>query len=185
VHDDFGPTLAAGEFRRAVGTLATAVTVVSTDGPAGRGGQTVSAMSLASYEPAMVLVCVNRRSPLGELVRRNGVFCVNALATRHDQVADSFAGRPWPGHGAWDFSCGDWDVGSPGSPRLVDALAAFECVLDRIVPAGSHHVYLGTATATHHGTGPPLVYADHAYRRLAAHRDPACATPLRTRSTPA
>jgi flavin reductase len=185
VHDEPRPTLASGEFRHAVGTLATAVTVVSTGGPAGRGGQTVSAMSVASYEPAMLLVCVNRRSPLTELMRCNRTFCVNSLATRHDHVADSFAGRPWPGHEAWDFSCGDWDVGSPGPPRLVDALAAFECVLDRILTTGSHYVYLGTATATHHGTGPPLVYADHTYRHPAVLRDRACATPLRTRSTPA
>lgn len=156
-----------GEFRHASGLLATGVSVVSTAGPAGSGGQTVSAMSVASYDPAMLLVCVNRRSPINDLVRANGTFCVNALAAHHSPVADSFAGRPRPGYAAWDFSCGEWDTGGARSPRLLDAVAVFDCVVAQIVPAGSHFVYLGAVSSTRHRTNPPLAYTGHRYHRLA------------------
>ncbi|MFC4001449.1 flavin reductase family protein [Prauserella oleivorans] len=140
------------EFRHAVGTLATAVRVVS-----------------------------------NELLRHSGTFRVNVLATRHRHVADSFAGRPWPGHRAWDSGCGEWDTASADAPRLLDAPVSFECVPDRVVPAGSHDEYLGavTATHTHTGTGPPLVHADHTFHQPTALGVLAHATAVPTRSTSA
>ncbi|GEB48536.1 flavin reductase family protein [Streptomyces cacaoi] len=47
-----------------MGNAATGVTVVTTDGPHGRYGQTVSAMCSVSADPPALLVCVTVRSPL-------------------------------------------------------------------------------------------------------------------------
>ena len=125
----------ATAFVEALGRIATGVTVVGsvhsdTSGRPGSGAeaatgwvaQTVSAMCSVSVEPPLILVCVNRRSPINAVIERSGVFCVSALATQHDHVADTFAGRPWPGKDRWDFTCGHWEAAPSGAPRLTDAM---------------------------------------------------------------
>jgi flavin reductase len=134
--------------------------------PAVGGGwvaQTVSAMCSVSMEPPLILVCVHRRSPINAVIERSGVFCVSALATQHDHVADTFAGRPWPGKDRWDFTCGHWEAAPSGAPRLTDALAAFDCAVHSVVAAGTHLVYLGAVREVVRGTGAPLVYANRGY----------------------
>jgi flavin reductase len=174
----------ATAFVEALGRIATGVTVVGsvhpdTSGRPGSGSeaateaaneaatgwvaQTVSAMCSVSVEPPLILVCVNRRSPINAVIERSGVFCVSALATQHDHVADTFAGRPWPGKDRWDFTCGHWEAAPSGAPRLTDALAAFDCAVHSVVAAGTHLVYLGAVREVVGGTGAPLVYANRGY----------------------
>jgi flavin reductase len=161
-------------FVEALGRIATGVTVVgsvdssvdpSVDPGAERAwvAQTVSAMCSVSVEPPLILVCINRRSPINAVIERSRLFCVSALATQHDHVADTFAGRPWPGKGRWDFSCGHWEPASSGAPRLTDALAAFDCAVHSVVEAGTHLVYLGAVREVVGGRGAPLVYANRGY----------------------
>jgi len=59
VFDASARCVPAIEFRNALSRLATAVSVVTTDGPAGTAGVTCSAVCALSDEPAMVLVCVH------------------------------------------------------------------------------------------------------------------------------
>jgi flavin reductase len=157
-------------FVEALGRIATGVTVVGSVDPSVDPGaerawvaQTVSAMCSVSVEPPLILVCINRRSPINAVIERSRLFCVSALATQHDHVADTFAGRPWPGKGRWDFSCGHWEPASSGAPRLTDALAAFDCAVHSVVEAGTHLVYLGAVREVVGGRGAPLVYANRGY----------------------
>lgn len=153
------------DFVAAMGRVATAVTVVGAAARSEWMAQTVSAMCSVSAEPPMVLVCIHGRSPINDAIEASGAFAVSALATRHDHVADTFAGRPWPGKDRWDFTCGDWDAAPSGSPRVVDALASFDCTLHDVVTAGTHRVYIGRVQAVTAHDGVPLVYADHTYGR--------------------
>lgn len=153
------------DFIAAMGSVATGVTVVGTDGPDGRFAQTVSAMCSVCADPPTLLVCVNHRSPITDAIASHEAFSVNVLATRHDHVADTFAGRPWPGKERWDFSCGDWGTGPSGQPRLTDALAWFDCELTESVTAGTHHVYIGRVSDVAAAAGAPLVYAGREYGR--------------------
>jgi flavin reductase len=150
-------------FVEAMGSLATAVTVVGSGHEGQRAGQTVSAMCSVSAEPPMVLVCVNRRSPVNPVIAASGRFTVNALATRHDHVADTFAGRPWPGKDRWDFTCGEWATTGDGLPHLADALAFFGCEVHSTVEAGTHLVHIGLVREVTTHDGPPLVYSGRAY----------------------
>lgn len=155
-----------------IARVPTCVSVITTDGPAGRAGQTVSAVATASYDPPMLVVCIQQRSPTSDAVAGNGSFTVNFLATEHDHVSDTFAGRPWPGKDRWDFSCGDWNVhhatGRHGQPRLTDALLVAACRVAGRFEAGSHHVYLGAVTDVTSGDGDALVYVNRRYGRHVA-----------------
>lgn len=153
------------EFVAAMGKVATGVTVVASGGPAGRYAQTVSAMCSVCADPPMLLVCIHARSPVTEAIERNGCFAVSVLATHHDHVADTFAGRPWPGKDRWDFTCGEWDEAPSGSPRVADALASFDCALHQVIAAGTHRVYVGQVGSAAARGGRPLLYTDRAYGR--------------------
>ena len=50
-------------FVEAMSRAVSGVSIVTTDGQAGRFGQTVSAMSSVSADPPLLLVCINRKSP--------------------------------------------------------------------------------------------------------------------------
>jgi flavin reductase len=160
IADDLGV-----RFGREIARVPTCVTVVTTGGPAGRAGQTVSAVSTASYEPPMLAVCIQGRSPANDAIVTNGYFAVNVLGLAHDHVADTFAGRPWPGKQPWDFTCGDWSVGGDGLPRLGDAPLVATCRLVSTVEAGGHLLHLGEVADLAAHDGEPLVYAARRYGR--------------------
>ncbi|MFJ6216677.1 flavin reductase family protein [Streptomyces sp. NPDC092296] len=150
-------------FRAAMGAAATGVTLVATDGPLGRFAQTVSAMCSVSEEPPSLLVCVNQRSPMNEAIQTHGSFAVSVLGKQHDHVADTFAGRPWPGKQKWDFTCGEWARTASGAPRIADAVASFDCVLHTVLTVGTHHIYVGVIRDVTVAGGTPLVYSDRRY----------------------
>jgi flavin reductase len=155
----------AGTFTAAMRAAATGVTIVSTDGRGGRVAQTVSAMCRVSASPPLVLACLRSRSLASEAVGANGVFCVSVLGVQHDLVADVFAGRPSAGGRPWDFGCCGWEPAPSGSPRIADAVAAFDCAVQEVVVAGTHCIYIGQVRDVIAGTGIPLVYSAHGYAR--------------------
>jgi flavin reductase len=152
-------------FIAAMGAVATGVTVVATEGEKGRFAQTVSAMCSVSADPRLVLVCINSRSPINEAIHASGSFTVNVLGSQHDHVADTFAGRPWPGKEPWDFSCGEWEQAPSGSPRIRDAVASFDCSIHQIVEAGTHQIYIGLVTSVETHGGDPLIYSAQTYAK--------------------
>jgi flavin reductase len=156
------PTL-RDDFIRAMGRAVTGVTIVGTGTPQERIAQTVSAMCSVTADPETLLVCVNRKSPLNEAITRNGYFSVSVLGRKHDHVADTFAGRPWPGKERWDFTCGDWSDAPSGAPIISDALANFDCQVQQVVESGTHFVYFGRVTAVGGEECEPLTYHSRSY----------------------
>ncbi|MGF7162994.1 flavin reductase [Rhodoligotrophos appendicifer] len=156
------PSVDRNAFVEAMSGAVTGVTVVTTDGPAGQFGLTVSAVASVSADPPMVLTCVNRRSPAAAAINDNGVFCVNMLAQHHWELSNTFAGRPAEGE-PFDFSCADWHRTPTGSSRLPDAVASFDCEVFMARDAGSHIIFVGRvvdATAADHA---PLAHSRRAY----------------------
>jgi flavin reductase (DIM6/NTAB) family NADH-FMN oxidoreductase RutF len=144
---------------------ACSVSVVTTDGPAGRYGVTVSAMSSVSAdgEKPTLLVCIHHRCAAAGAILGNGVFCVNLLRDDQSGISECFAGRRRPPEGD-RFACADWTVGRNGVPRVADALVAFDCRLRSGVRVGTHHVLIGEVVdLSIGGRGAPLIYARRSY----------------------
>ncbi len=157
-------SVAPGDFVSAMAMAATGVSVVTTDGEAGRFGITISAVSSVSAEPPMVLACINRKSPAVAAIEANGRFAVNMLAGHQAGVARTFAGRPDEG-APYDFATHDWLSGVTGLPCLAGAAARFECLIDSAIDAGTHRIYIGCVVVAVAGTLDPLVYAARDFRR--------------------
>lgn len=152
----------AADFLAAMRVQATAVNLVTTDGGAGRFGVTVSAVASVSAEPPLILACVNRRSPAVAAIKRNGVFCVNALHAGQAEIANVFAGRPSQGT-AFDFACADWVPGVTGSPELAGALASLDCEVYETIDAGTHTVFIGRVIGAISRADRPLLYCDRQF----------------------
>jgi flavin reductase (DIM6/NTAB) family NADH-FMN oxidoreductase RutF len=152
------------EFREAMARLGAAVHVVSSAGPAGRTGFTATAVCSVTDQPAMLLVCLNRRSQSAPLLAQNGVFCVNTLAAAQSQIADVFAGRTGV-HLEERFAHGEWLTLKTGSPVLNSAVIAFDCRTIEVKAMASHNVIFGAVEALRLGpASPALVYHDRAYK---------------------
>jgi flavin reductase (DIM6/NTAB) family NADH-FMN oxidoreductase RutF/DNA-binding transcriptional LysR family regulator len=152
-------------FIEGMSRAAATVAVVTTAGPAGRAGVTVSAMASVSADSTApsLLVCVHRLSPAAPAILTNGVFCVNVLKDSQAGLSDTFAGRR-PTSTGDKFEAGTWTTLSTGAPVLLDALVAFDCKVGSATLYGSHYILVGELEeAVVADTGPALVYANRAY----------------------
>jgi flavin reductase (DIM6/NTAB) family NADH-FMN oxidoreductase RutF len=165
------------QFLHGMSHAACTVSVVTTDGVAGRHGVTVSAMVSVSADTPQptLLVCIHHLSPVVSALLKNGVFCVNVLRDDQAHISDNFAGRS-SARGAAKFDCATWTTQLTGAPRVVDSLVAFDCRVTASERVGSHFVVFGSVQDIFvAGTGAPLIYANRAYgvpRRFRQRRSP-------------
>ncbi|WP_208998492.1 flavin reductase [Roseibium aquae] len=158
--------LTAQSFREAMSRVATAVHVVTTDGPGGRMGATVSAFCSVSDEPPSVLICLNRSTRLHAAILKNRVFCVNTLSEGHEDVSDAFAGR---GQLAMEdrFARTSWAPLATGCPALEDASLSVDCGVFSLSEVGTHSVIIGTVSDIRmRESGRSLIYIQRGYRSL-------------------
>lgn len=160
-------TAAREDFVEAMASAVTGVSVVTTDGPAGRLGLTVSAMLSVSADPPLLLVSIRRDSVLLPALVANRVFAVNVLSAYQAGVADTFAGRT-DGGAPYDFAVAGWETGAAGVPLLLGAAARFECEIVRRVEAGTHTLVLGSVVAADRSGAPALAYTERRYARAHA-----------------
>lgn len=151
-------------FKAAMANAVTGVNLVTTDGPMGRCGVTVSAMSSVSADPPMVLVCINANSYASGVIDKNGVFCVNVLGAAQQAIAEVFAGvGKLPPEER--FARGKWEPGESGSPALVGSVATFDCAVYRSYTAGSHRIFVGEVLQCREGDGEALLYSRRQFGR--------------------
>jgi flavin reductase len=155
-----------GHFREAMSRLPAAVHIVTTDGIAGLGGITASAVSSISLEPPMMLFCINKSSTSAARVIENGVFCINTLAPNDQGLSDVFAGRTSQKLEE-KFTAGNWTKLTTGAPVLTTALVAFDCRLIEAKEVATHIVMIGIAEAVEIASdGAALMYANRKYMKL-------------------
>lgn len=150
------------DFRNAMARVCAPVNVITTDGPAGRGGFTATAMCSVSDEPPTLLVCMNSKSLQTELFRSNGRFCVNVLPTEHRELASHFAGASQDM--VERYAKAEWEILNSGLPALRDAIVAFGCTIVDSHRVGTHNVMIGAVQEIRQRVdGSALLYFDRNY----------------------
>jgi flavin reductase len=158
--------LDAAAYRDAMARLGAAVNVVTSKGNAGRIGFTATAVCSVSDEPPTLLVCMNRRSAQHQAVEANGVLCVNILAASQRELPAVFAGSTLA-RGEDRFATATWSVLETGAPVLEGALASFDCVINDVIQAGTHSVFICKVVNVVVNAGDEgLVYFRRKYRSL-------------------
>jgi len=160
-----------GRFLEAMSCGVTMVNVVTTGGPTGRFGATVSAMASVSADmsPPALLVCMNRGGATAPALIENGVFCLNILHESQRAIADCFADRVKTASGD-KFDCATWSLSDAGCWRLAGALASFDCRVLKAEAVGSHYVIIGSAES--------INFRSHSRALLYSARDYCAAAPL-------
>jgi flavin reductase len=142
-------------FITAMRQVAATVTVVTTDGPGGKAGATVSAFTSLSADPPSVLVCLKSDSSIARAIEVNGTFAVNILPEDAEHVARQFAGlfdkqSPDRFHGVEVL---DTDYGP-----LLPGATAFTCELTNRHMHGSHAICIGNVAGISDAGQRPLAY---------------------------
>lgn len=162
----FAAPIDAGRFREAMSRVTGAVHIVTTDGPAGLGGITATAVTSISLEPPMMLFCINKTSRSAARMKKNGVFCINTLTSADQTLSDIFAGRTHQ-HLDERFAAGTWSKLATGAPVLTSALVAFDCRFAEAKEVATHLIMIGIVEAVEIGSGgEALLYARRKYGRL-------------------
>lgn len=153
------------QYLDAMSRVAASVHIITTNGPAGWAGITVTALASVSADGPRptLLVCLNKGSQAASVIEENGAFCVNTLRDDQAHLADAFAGR-FRSPERDKFVHGEWASAPSGCPRLVNPLVAFDCLVQSAETIGSHLVVLGEVGAVHLGQpGSGLVYVSRGY----------------------
>lgn len=156
------------EFRNAMARVCAPVNVITTNGPAGRGGFTATAMCSVTDDPPTLLVCMNGRSRQTGIFLKNKRYCVNVLAHDHKGLAAGFAG------GIADirerYATGEWVDLPSGGQALADAIVSFDCRLSEARLVGTHHIMVGTVVGIRsRQDGQSLLYLNRNYIHLPTH----------------
>ena len=90
-------TVTPTEFRSALGSFATGVTVITVDSEGEVHGMTANAFSSVSLDPPLVLVCVDHRARTHAHLHARKRFGVNVLAQDQRIISEYYA-RPAQDH---------------------------------------------------------------------------------------
>jgi flavin reductase (DIM6/NTAB) family NADH-FMN oxidoreductase RutF len=149
-------SFASGQFKAVMSRFTTGVTVVTTRLGAMRAGITVNAFCSVSLDPPLVLICIDRASRVHDLLIQAGIFAVNLLTTRQEEVARCFAGQT---ERRWLEFCGcQTHIVATGAPVFDESLGFVDCHITDVFAGGDHSIILGQVEALGTSEGEPLLY---------------------------
>src|SRR6201999_2440562 len=140
-------------FREVFGRFATGVAVITTAGPAGRGGMTANALCSLSLDPLLALVSFANSARTLPIVREARRFAVNVLGSSQEALAEVFASKI-PEAEKLDSVAHRYEAGLP----ILDGVIAWAtCDLRELIAGGDHTIAIGDVTALGLGQGQPLL----------------------------
>ncbi|MFT4624054.1 MAG: flavin reductase (DIM6/NTAB) family NADH-FMN oxidoreductase RutF [Myxococcota bacterium] len=153
------------DFKNALASWASGVSVVTTSNNGMLYGLTVSSFTSLSLDPALVLVCVDNRNRFPAMVEESEGFAVSILCREQEAASNYFAssGRlPTPNFTQIE---GEWT--EAGQPVVKGAAAHIVCRLHELLPRGDHTIVIGEVVEARHDPElEPLLYWKRSYRSI-------------------
>lgn len=143
----------AREFRDALGSFATGVTVVTIASDRGPQGLTANSFASLSLAPPLVLWSPGKFSRRHDIFARAPHFSVHVLADDQKHLADRFT------RGGEQFDGLELTRTPEGVPVIPGVLTRFDCALDAAHDAGDHTLVIGHVLRVETRDGVPLVFA--------------------------
>ncbi|MFI4981859.1 MAG: flavin reductase, partial [Nevskiales bacterium] len=157
----------AAEFRKALGSFATGVTIITTRAPDGAPmGLTANSFNSVSLSPPLVLWSLANTSMSLAAFRAAPYWAVHVLATDQEELSARFARR-----GESKFAGLDIESGVGEVPLLKGCSARFQCRTAFQYEGGDHVIFLGEVLAFDRNEAAPLVFHGGRYAH-ATRRDP-------------
>ena len=137
-------------FREAMSSFGAAVNVITSDGPAGLAGCTVSAVCSVTDEPPTLMLCINRDSRNNTIFKENGALCINVLSAGQQQLAVLFSSKGVDVRER--FLSAEWERLDTGAP---------------VSEVGTHSVFFCSVQAARSNKGmEALIYLGRNFHRL-------------------
>ncbi len=155
------------DLRRALGTFATGVTVVTTmDADGTPRGFTANSFTAVSLEPPLILVCLAKTAASCPVFHAAESYAVNILSEAQKAVSAVFSSR------AEDrFAAVDWSTRATGSPIIAGVVAWLDCRMHEVVDAGDHCILIGRIVDYDYAASSPLGFCRGAYVSFGLARD--------------
>ncbi|MFM7707348.1 MAG: flavin reductase family protein [Gammaproteobacteria bacterium] len=159
--------------RKAFGSFATGVTVVTAVGSDGRPvGITINSLTSVSLDPPLLLWCLaNKSASLGAFTV-GASFAVHVLASDQAEVAGRFARS-----GVEKFAGQGDPKDHSQPPDIPGALMRFSCRVVRLDAGGDHTIILGELLSVQMRGGAPLVFHAGRFGGFALDQEPAAGSP--------
>jgi flavin reductase len=152
-------------FRLGMRRLASSVCLITTNHADQRHGLVATSVSSLAAEPPSLIACVHRSASTHDPIRQSGCFCVNLLGVHQEDLATLFSD---PSRRGERFHSGSWTTLATGAPVLADAVAAFDCRLERVVEHATHAILIAAVLDIRlDGPCDPLIHAERRFTRLA------------------
>jgi len=150
------------DFRNALGTYATGVTIITATGMDGKPyGLTCNSFASVSLNPPLVLWSLVLYSSSLSVFQNAGHFAVNVLGASQQALANKFA------KSSEDKFIGvEWTPGVGNAPLLKDSVANFQCRAVNRYYGGDHVIFLGAVEAYAYNRSEPLLFARGGYGRF-------------------
>jgi len=147
------------ELRKALGTFATGVTIVTTLSKDKQlVGITANSFSSVSLDPPIVLWSLKKSSLSLEAFDHSGRFVVNVLSQTQMDLSTRFASSV-----SDKFSSVLYTEGIGGLPIINSCVATFQCKTYQRIEAGDHILFLGEVEAFDYHNHPSLMFCKGKY----------------------
>lgn len=141
-----------------LGNWPTGVVVVTGGTEDAPTGMSCNSFTSVSLDPPLIGFFPAKSSSTWPDIRKTGKFCVNILASHHEEISRQFARR-----GEDRFKGVDWEMRSTG-PGLHEAVAWIECEIKEEIDTGDHTLVLGLVKGFEVRDGAdPLIFHRGAY----------------------
>ncbi|MGZ8260466.1 MAG: flavin reductase family protein [Caldimonas sp.] len=149
------PSFSGDDFRAALATFATGVTIVTALSDRGAPvGLTANSFNSVSIEPPLVLWSLSRQAGSMPSFLRGSHYAINILAADQRELAERFARREVDRFGGVAFR-----RGASGVPLLDGAAALFECFNRSRYEEGDHVIFVGEVESCARRSGAqPLIF---------------------------
>ncbi len=149
------PSFSTADFRAALGTFATGVTIVTgRDVNGERVGLTANSFNSVSLTPPLVLWSLSRQAGSMPAFTRGSHYAIHILAADQRELAERFARRDVDRFAGLEFG-----EGAGGAPILQGVAAVFECFNRSQYEEGDHIIFVGEVERCQRREGAqPLIY---------------------------
>jgi flavin reductase (DIM6/NTAB) family NADH-FMN oxidoreductase RutF len=151
----------AEEFRKALRSFTTGVTVITVEKEDGMHGMTASSFASVSVDPQLVLFCIAKTARAHRFLQNADRYCINLLRESQAFLANYFAGRMTERIEP-DYRMVD------GCPILNESMGYFLCHKWAEYDGGDHTIFVGKVFALARTDEKPLVCSRGRFHELGA-----------------
>lgn len=146
------------DFRQALGSFATGVSIATTFDKQTPVGITISSMNSLSLTPPLILFCLDKTAQCHETFIQAKTFSMHILASGQDNLARQFAGHTderWQGI--------SYTQSALNTPHIPNVLTIIDCSLTSCANGGDHTIVIGQVESmqTRIDLKPLLYYRGH------------------------